>query len=62
MPWSTFARTGTGTPQTAALPTWPTYDPTDRATMLFDAKCQVAKDPDRGARLAWMRVVEGQGK
>ena len=58
--WATFARTGT--PQTAALPTWPAYDPAGRATMLFDAKCQIAEDPDREARLAWMKVVDGQGK
>jgi len=58
--WSSFARTGT--PQTAALPTWPTYNPTDRATMLFNARCQVVKDPDREARMAWMTVVEAQGK
>ncbi|HEY1794819.1 MAG TPA: carboxylesterase/lipase family protein [Stellaceae bacterium] len=57
--WASFARTGS--PQTAALPTWPTYDPTDRATMLFDTKCQVAQDPDHDARLAWMRVVDLQG-
>jgi para-nitrobenzyl esterase len=56
--WASFARTGT--PQTAALPTWPAYNATDRATMLFDTKCQIAKDPDRDARLAWTKVVENQ--
>ena len=56
--WANFARTGS--PQTAALPTWPAYNATDRGTMLFDAKCQVAKDPDRDARLAWMNVVKAQ--
>ncbi|HEX3882647.1 MAG TPA: carboxylesterase/lipase family protein [Stellaceae bacterium] len=57
--WSTFARTGS--PQTAAIPTWPTYDAATRATMRFDAKCRIDNDPDRAARLAWMRVVEAQG-
>jgi para-nitrobenzyl esterase len=57
--WASFARSGS--PQTAALPAWPSYNPTDRATMLFNAKCEVAKDPDREARLAWMAVAQGQG-
>ena len=42
--WIAFARTGS--PQTKALPTWPTYDATRRATMIFDSKPRVENDPE----------------
>ena len=53
--WAAFARTGS--PQTAALPEWPTYTPERRATMLLDRECRVVRDPDRDARLLWQRIA-----
>jgi hypothetical protein len=32
------------------------------AQVLFNAKCQVTKDPDRAARLVWTQVVAAQGQ
>ncbi len=52
--WIAFARTGN--PNHAGLPTWPTYDPKVRSTMVFDASSQVVDDP----RTAERRVWEGQ--
>ncbi|WP_347304510.1 carboxylesterase/lipase family protein [Croceibacterium sp. TMG7-5b_MA50] len=44
-----FARTGD--PNTAALPTWPTYDLDRRGTMIFDTTCRIENDPRRQERL-----------
>jgi para-nitrobenzyl esterase len=48
--WLAFARTGS--PNCAALPDWPAYDVTRRATMIFDNVCRVADDPLKDVRLA----------
>jgi para-nitrobenzyl esterase len=48
--WAAFARTGN--PNHKALPHWPAYDADQRATMLFDNKCEVVNDPRRESRLA----------
>jgi para-nitrobenzyl esterase len=42
--WAQFARTGK--PDTSEIPAWPTYDAQQRQTMIFDATCHVASDPD----------------
>lgn len=47
--WIAFARTGD--PNHAGIPTWPTYDPADRAVMQFDAPPRLARDPFRAERL-----------
>jgi para-nitrobenzyl esterase len=49
--WLAFARTGD--PNHPGLPAWPAYDTDRRPTMLFDAECTVADDPDSDERLAW---------
>ena len=49
--WLAFARTGD--PNHPGLPAWPAYDTARRATMLFDADCTVADDPDAEERRAW---------
>jgi len=55
--WIAFARNGK--PDNPAIPAWPAYTNADRATMILDATCRVAHDPDREARLLWTRVVQG---
>src|SRR5271166_2036281 len=54
--WIAFARNGT--PNNPAIPTWPAYTNADRATMVLDTTCRIARDPDRDARLLWTRVVQ----
>ena len=53
--WAAFARNGT--PDNAALPSWPAYSPGERATMVFDTRCRVVNDPDSDARQLWSRVA-----
>jgi para-nitrobenzyl esterase len=53
--WIAFARSGS--PDNPAIPSWPAYTTADRATMIFDLTCGVARDPDREMRLLWNRVV-----
>jgi para-nitrobenzyl esterase len=53
--WANFARTGV--PACASLPAWPVYSTTDRATMILDADCRIARDPGREARELWREVV-----
>ena len=50
MAWGNFARTGN--PNHRGLPHWPVFDAGQRATMIFDADCQVVDDPHRAERLA----------
>jgi para-nitrobenzyl esterase len=53
--WAAFARNGK--PDNGAIPAWPAYEATDRATMVFDTRCRVVNDPLREARLLWGRVA-----
>ena len=48
--WLAFARTGD--PNTAALPDWPAYDASRRATMVFDLESRVEDDPMAEVRRA----------
>ena len=56
--WIAFARTGI--PDNPAIPSWPAHTAADRATMILDTTCRVARDPDGDARLLWTRVVTHQ--
>jgi para-nitrobenzyl esterase len=56
--WIAFARTGN--PNHPALPAWPAYTSDERATMVLDSDCHVARDPDRDARLALARIAQGE--
>jgi para-nitrobenzyl esterase len=49
--WVSFAKTGE--PGAEGLPDWPAYDTSRRATMLLDADCAVADDPDGDLREVW---------
>jgi para-nitrobenzyl esterase len=53
--WAAFARTGR--PSHPALPDWPAYTPAERATMRFDATCQVAHDPMQETRMLWQEIT-----
>jgi para-nitrobenzyl esterase len=55
--WTAFARTGS--PQTPDLPTWPAYEPTRRATLIFDSVCHVVDDPDGTERQGWDNLPAG---
>jgi len=41
--WAAFARTGN--PACPELPSWPAFDASRRATMVFNTSCQVVNDP-----------------
>ncbi|MET0657758.1 MAG: carboxylesterase family protein, partial [Steroidobacteraceae bacterium] len=49
--WTNFARTGN--PSQRGLE-WPAYDPTKRATMMFDVATKVVNDPDAEVRRFWV--------
>ena len=53
--WATFARTGN--PDNAAIPHWPAYTGTDRATLILDRACRVANDHGRETRLLWKELT-----
>ena len=49
--WTAFIRTGD--PSADGLPTWPTYEPDNRAVMEFGDGVQLLVDPDSITRQAW---------
>jgi len=48
--WVAFARTGD--PNHAGLPRWEPFNANERATMMLNAECRLARDPYRDERLA----------
>ena len=48
--WAAFARTGN--PNHKGLPNWPKFNPTQRATMIFNNECKVVNDPNGAERKA----------
>ena len=56
--WAAFAKTGR--PTHAALPDWPAYDITRRATMVFDLPSRVVNDPNRDERMALTKFPSGR--
>jgi para-nitrobenzyl esterase len=52
--WIAFARTGN--PNTRHTPTWPVYDLSRRATMLFDKESRVVHDPRGDERRLFAQV------
>ncbi len=53
--WIAFA--STGDPQHPGIPEWPQYDLERRATMRFDAECEVLDDPNGEDRAAFESIV-----
>ena len=53
--WAAFARTGN--PSCAQLGDWPSYDVTQRATMIIDGAPRVVDDPDGDRRVLWERAA-----
>jgi len=53
--WATFARTGK--PDNAAIPHWPVYDQTKRATLILDRECGVENDYGGETRLLWKELT-----
>jgi para-nitrobenzyl esterase len=49
--WLAFARTGN--PNNPAIPLWPSYSSSERATMIFDNECRAVNDPYQQERVAW---------
>jgi para-nitrobenzyl esterase len=49
--WLAFATSGD--PSTPLLPDWPAYQAPRRATMIFDAECRLADDPNGAERQLW---------
>jgi para-nitrobenzyl esterase len=58
--WAAFARTGN--PNHKGLLSWPAYNATQRATMVFGEEIKLAKDPDREARLKFRSLPPQQGR
>jgi para-nitrobenzyl esterase len=52
--WIAFARTGN--PSHAGLPSWPTYEPKNRMTLVFDQSCVIQSDPQATERAVWEGV------
>jgi para-nitrobenzyl esterase len=57
--FAAFARNGD--PNCSALPTWPAFDTTNRATMIMDVDCHAVNDPHKAERLALEKVRANGG-
>jgi para-nitrobenzyl esterase len=53
--WTAFARTGN--PNNSAIPHWPAYTASDRATLVLDRNCRVDNDYGREVRLLWKEIT-----
>jgi para-nitrobenzyl esterase len=54
--WIAFARTGD--PNTPKLPRWPTFNASERPTMVINNQSKVVSDPIREQRLAMFKVLD----
>src|SRR5262249_57818635 len=54
--WTAFARTGK--PDNPAIPHWPAYTTSERATLVLDRECRVENDYGREARLMWKEIAQ----
>jgi len=53
--WTAFARTGK--PDNTAIPHWPAYTLSDRATLVFNRECRLENDYGHEARLLWKEIA-----
>jgi para-nitrobenzyl esterase len=53
--WIAFARSGQ--PSHASLPAWPAYDHAQRATLVFDRRCELVHAPLDAERAAWDEIL-----
>lgn len=53
--WTAFARTGN--PDNPAIPHWPAYTASTRATLALDRNCHVENDYGREVRLLWKEIT-----
>jgi para-nitrobenzyl esterase len=53
--WAAFAHTGK--PEHPAIPPWPAYELTRRATLLLDAECRVENDLRGETRKLWLAIT-----
>jgi para-nitrobenzyl esterase len=53
--WAAFARNGE--PDHPAIPHWPAYQLSDRATLIFNSECRVESDPRGEARTLWQDIA-----
>jgi len=53
--WTAFARSGN--PDNAAIPHWPAYTASARATLVLDRDCHVDNDYGREVRLLWKEIT-----
>jgi para-nitrobenzyl esterase len=58
--WIAFARTGE--PNADEAPRWPSYDASDRATMIFNQQCKVENDPNQAQRQAIDNILFAQSR
>jgi len=56
--WTSFARTGNPSQRNLS---WPPYNTSDRATMVFEDQSKVVNDPGKQERLAWMKLAATAG-
>jgi para-nitrobenzyl esterase len=54
--WVRFAHDGD--PNHSGLPTWLSFSPEDRSTMIFDQQCRLVNDPEPEVRAAYEQVPE----
>jgi len=54
--WTAFARAGK--PDNPAIPHWPAYTTSERATFVLDRECRVENDYGREARLMWKEIAQ----
>ena len=54
--WAAFARNGN--PNHQGVPAWPAFDPTQRATMVFNTESKVVNDPYGAERRAMQALRE----
>jgi para-nitrobenzyl esterase len=53
--WASFARNGR--PDHSAIPAWPPYDATTRATLVLDKVCRIENDPRGEERRLWQDIT-----